>query len=283
VGGTLLGARTPARVAVLFDWDSWWALEMADGPNRLVRYVDVLVAWYKALWVHGVPMDVVPVTAALGGYDMVLAPLLHMIKGDIADRLAAVVARGGTVVTGFLSGHVDESANTFPTDDPGPLAALAGVRVDETDAREPGVTVPLRLASGARLGDGGMVFDLLHPDDGTEVVASYDGEWFAGQPAVTRRVDPSSGEAWYIGTDLDEAGLEAVIAGAARRFGFVDAAQPGVERAVRLMADGRTANFVLNHNDTPVEVTADGEDLLSGRTVNKTMTLEPRGVAIVVE
>ena len=27
LGGAVLGARTPARVALLFDWDSWWAIE----------------------------------------------------------------------------------------------------------------------------------------------------------------------------------------------------------------------------------------------------------------
>src|SRR4029078_13507592 len=43
-GGVVLGARTPARVALLFDWDSWWALEMTDGPSRLIRYPDVALA-----------------------------------------------------------------------------------------------------------------------------------------------------------------------------------------------------------------------------------------------
>ena len=38
LGDAMLGARTPARVALLFDWDSWWALEISDGPSRLVRY-----------------------------------------------------------------------------------------------------------------------------------------------------------------------------------------------------------------------------------------------------
>ncbi|WP_349426130.1 hypothetical protein [Microbacterium sp. LWS13-1.2] len=39
VGRILLGARTPARCALLVDWDSWWAVEMAGGPNRNLRYL----------------------------------------------------------------------------------------------------------------------------------------------------------------------------------------------------------------------------------------------------
>ena len=40
-----------------------------------------------------------------------VAPLLHVLKGDIADRLQAVVERGGSVVSSFLSGRVDEDTN----------------------------------------------------------------------------------------------------------------------------------------------------------------------------
>ena len=53
LGDATLGARTPARVALLFDWDSWWAVEMSDGPNRHVRYLDVLASYHRALWNAG--------------------------------------------------------------------------------------------------------------------------------------------------------------------------------------------------------------------------------------
>ena len=32
LGDTVVGARTPARVALLFDWNNWWAIEGAIGP-----------------------------------------------------------------------------------------------------------------------------------------------------------------------------------------------------------------------------------------------------------
>src|SRR6185503_7674924 len=116
LGGATLGARTPARAAVLFDWDSWWALEMTDGPSRIVRHVDVVLAYHRALWDAGVDVDVIPVTADLSGYDVVVAPALYVIKGDVPERLEAVAARGGSVVTTFLSGRADECSNAFLAD-----------------------------------------------------------------------------------------------------------------------------------------------------------------------
>ncbi|MCW6005954.1 beta-galactosidase, partial [Micromonospora sp. CPCC 205371] len=145
LGDAVLGARTPARVAILFDWDSWWALEISDGPSRYVKYQPVVLAYHQALWDAGVDVDAVPVTADLSQYDVVVAPALHMLKGDIAQRLEEVATRGGTVVTTFLSGRVDEHDNAFLMDVPGPLGALMGIRVDEWDARGPEVVNPVRL------------------------------------------------------------------------------------------------------------------------------------------
>jgi len=290
VGPALLDARTPARAALLFDWDSWWALEMADGPNRHVRYLDVLVAWYAALWRLGVPLDVVPVAAELARYDVVLAPVLHLVKDDVADRLAGVVARGGSVVTGVLSGRVDASARAFLADDPGPLGGLAGVVADETDAREPGVAVPVRLSVGpVPEASGTLVFELLVPaDEHTRIVGTYGGDWFAGATAVTRRSDPATGgECWYVGTVLDDAGLDAVLGEVAARCGLVDGAAPppGVERTVRVAPDGTVFTFVLNHNDADATwtVPADATDLLTGDAVpaGRTLVLAPHGVRVL--
>src|SRR6185312_4209124 len=170
LGGATLGARTPARVAMLFDWDSWWALEISDGPSRLVRYQQVVLAYYTALWQAGVDVDVVPVTADLSRYDVVLAPALHMIKGDLPQRLEGVAARGGSVVTTFLSGRVDENDNAFLADVPGPLGPLMGVRVDEWDAREPQFVNPVRLGgSESIVSPARLLFELVIPQ-GAEVV-----------------------------------------------------------------------------------------------------------------
>ena len=152
-GGTATGSarRRSGRgprpaVALLFDWDSWWALEITDGPSRLVRYLDVVLAYYRALWTVGVEVDVVPVSADLSPYQVVVAPVLFLVKDDLPARLEAVAARGGSVLATFLSGRVDVHDRAFGLDVPGPLGPLMGIRVDEWDAREPSVANPVSLA-----------------------------------------------------------------------------------------------------------------------------------------
>jgi beta-galactosidase len=286
VGGAVLGARTPARVALLFDWDSWWALEISDGPSRLVRYQQVVQAYHRALWEAGVDVDVVAVTAELSGYDVVLAPALHMIKDGLADRLGEVASRGGTVLTTFLSARVDEHDNAFLTDVPGPLAELMGIRIDEWDAREAHFVNPVRLADGPQV-EARLLFELIIPQ-GAQVVGTYREDFYAGTAAVTRNAF-GAGEGWYVGAGLDQEGVTWVVRQVLERHGLTGrhADEPALESAVRVAPDGTRLLFLLNHAATPVTVAASmtGTELLSGTRIEigRPLTIAAHDVLLIRE
>ena len=40
IGDTMIGSRTEAKAAIIFDWDNYWALEYTSGPNQDLKYVD---------------------------------------------------------------------------------------------------------------------------------------------------------------------------------------------------------------------------------------------------
>lgn len=287
IGGATLGARTPARVALLFDWDSWWALEISDGPSRLVRYQQVVLAYHRALWDAGADVDVVAVTADLSGYDVVVAPALHMVKGDLAQRLEMVAARGGSVVTTFLSGRVDEDDNAFLTDVPGPLGTLMGVRVDEWDAREADVVNPVLLTSGGEELEvaSRLLFELAIPQ-GADVVGTYRADFYAGTPAVTRNTF-GAGHGWYVAAGLEQDGVSWVMRQVLARHDLIGpyADVPDLETAVRVAPDGTRLLFLLNHATTAAEVTAcvTGDDLLTGDrvTCGQVLVLEPATVLVI--
>ncbi|MEU8424164.1 beta-galactosidase [Micromonospora sp. NPDC048835] len=289
LGPATLGARTPARVALLFDWDSWWALELSDGPSRLVRYQQVVLAYHRALWDAGVDLDVVAVTADLSRYDVVVAPALHLLKGDLPQRLEAVAARGGSVLTTYLSGRVDENDQAFLMDVPGPLGQLMGVRVDEWDARGPEVVNPVRLDDGADPVDvdASLLFELVIPQ-GAQVVGTYQADFYAGTPAVTRN-SFGAGHGWYVAAGLDQTGVSWVVRQVLARHDLLGPYPdvPDLESAVRVAADGSRLLFLLNHSAEPVEVTAraSGVDLLTGdRTVaGAVLRLPAYGVVVLEE
>ncbi|AZQ38123.1 beta-galactosidase [Streptomyces cyaneochromogenes] len=283
LGDATLGARTPARTALLFDWDSWWALEISDGPSRLVKYQEVVHAYYRAAREAGADVDVVPVTADLTTYDVVLAPVLHMVKGDLAGRLEAVAARGGTVLTTFLSGRVDEHDRAFLTDVPGPFGPLMGVRVDEWDSRPTDVVRPVRL--GELTCEARLVFEIVLPR-GAEAVGTYGADFYAGTPAVTRHAC-GQGEGWYVATALDQPGVHWVVRRILARHDLLGpyADHPELETATRVSPDGTSLLFLLNHTPEPAHLTAHttATDLLTGKRVEEgePLTLDPLGTAIL--
>src|SRR5207302_2162763 len=120
LGDAALGAMTPARVAVMFDWNNWWAIDNAVGPIHDKQYVPTVRRWYRALWRRNVPLDIVFSDSDLSRYDLVVAPMLHMVKAGVADRLHALLERGGTFVATAFSGVVDEADLAFEGC-PGPL------------------------------------------------------------------------------------------------------------------------------------------------------------------
>jgi beta-galactosidase len=281
LGVASLGARTPARTALLFDWDSWWALEISDGPSRLVKYLDVVHPYYRAAREAGADVDVVPHTADLAPYDVVLAPALHMVKGDLATRLEAVAARGGTVLATFLSGRVDEHDRAFLTDVPGPLAPLMGIRIDEWDSRQAQFAQPVpEIESSGRL-----VFEIVQLR-GAEAIATYGTDFYAGTPAVTRN-RYGQGEGWYVATALDQPGVHQVVRRVLARHRVIGpyADHEGLETATRVAPDGTRLRFLLNHTAEPVELTAHdtATDLLTGKRTEAgdPLTLDPRGIAVL--
>ncbi|QHT57040.1 beta-galactosidase [Cellulomonas sp. H30R-01] len=259
--GEIKGSRVRSDVAIVWDYPSWWGVELDSHPSTDVTYPDRVLAHYRALWERHVSVDVVPPSADLSRYRLVVVPTLYVTSDADAANIAAAAAAGATVLVTYFSGIVDEHDHVRLGGYPGAFHDLLGVRTEEFWALQEGETLTLDDGSTADVWS-----EKIHPADGTEVVRTFvDGD-LAGGPAVTRRA-VGDGSAWYLATRLDdaalgtltetllvEAGVEPVLAGV----------PAGVEVARRQAGDGRSWLFVLNHTDVPVDLPP-GE-VLAGRT-----------------
>lgn len=208
LSGCLPGAANPAQVGIVFDWDNYWALEYTSGPNKDLKYVEQIHQYYEYFYSRNIPVDLIPVDADFTKYRAVVAPVLYMVKEGMAERLEAYVQGGGTLVTGFMSGLVDQSDNVHLGGYPGPLRRLAGVWVEEIDALAPEQENELTFTDGtsARCR---LLCDLMHLE-GAECLASYASNFYAGTPAVTCN-SFGAGHVYYVGACLDREGLGMVL------------------------------------------------------------------------
>jgi len=290
LGAELLDSRVRARTALLFDWDNWWAVEMSSGPTIALQYVKEAHKFYAALYRSRIPADVVGTDADLSGYDVLIAPVLYMVKPGVAEKLEAFVNRGGTLVTTFFSGIVDENDRVVTGGYPGKLRRLLGIWAEEIDALLPTQSNRMVLSQPQPL-DGlkaeyacGMLCDLIH-SEGAEVRAVYGEDFYRGMPALTVHKF-GQGEAWYLATSPEQAFLDDWLPQLCMSRGvqpLLTSAPEGVEASLRVK-DGHEYLFVLNHNADAVRVhlgERTGVDLLSGKRLAGEAELAGRGVWIM--
>lgn len=272
LGDTLLDARVKAKVAILFDWENWWAVEMSSGPTIALRYVDEAHKFYDALYRAGIAADVVSVEADLGGYDLVIAPVMYMVKQGAADKLEQYVHAGGTLISTFFSGIVNENDLVKTGGYPGELRKLLGIWAEEIDALLPSQRNRIVVPDGApglkAEYECGMLCDLIH-SEGAEVKAVYGDDFYRGMPALTVNKF-GAGEAWYLATSPEAAFLQDWLPQLCASRGIaplVPAAPEGVETTLRTK-DGQDYLFVLNHNAEAAAVDLgerSGTELLTGQ------------------
>ena len=296
--GDLPAPGRDAQVALVFDWENWWAVEERDHPTE-IDYLALTLEWYGAFHERGIQVDIVAPEDAGAGYDLVIAPVLYLLREEGASAIARFVEDGGTLVTGPFTDIVDEHdqfrSGGFLTllgdvvglryEDFGALAGEStggsGVGALSVDAAQAARAAAARgTVSFSFEGEthaGRLVAETVHPA-GATVLGTFETGLQAGSPAVTRHRF-GAGEAWYAATqpsgDAIGAIVDAVVAASGVRPVVADL-PAGVEVARR--GDLVT---LINHGDAPVEVAVAGTDAETGAAVAQ-VSLESQGVAFVL-
>jgi beta-galactosidase len=205
------GARD-ARVAIVFDWENWWALENPDHP-AVLDYLALVQGWYNAIHRQHVQVDFVRATSDLEGYAVVVAPQLYLLETAGAANLLAFAEAGGDLLVTAFSDVVDEN-DAFR--DGGYLTQLGsalGIWVEDFGALVPPGTdapgqvfAPIDGAAGAVTGT--LLAEEIHLDGATEL-GTFVGGRLDGRPAFTVN-EVGSGRAYYLATIPDADGCAAV-------------------------------------------------------------------------
>jgi beta-galactosidase len=268
------GSRVESRVAIVFDYEAWWASEIDSKPSVDVKYLDLLRAFHRSLFLWGVSVDMVHPAASLDGYDLVLVCTLYSVTDEAADNISAAASAGATVLVSYFSGIADENDHVRLGGYPGAFRELLGVRVEEFH--------PLLAGMQLKLSDGAVssVWSEHVHLAGADAVQTFTEYPLEGVPSLTRR-SVGSGAAWYLATFPDRDGIESLVDRLLEESGVapVAAADPGVELTRRRSDDGRSFLFAINHSRSSGSVQASGVDLVSGERFDGTV---PAGGVVVV-
>jgi beta-galactosidase len=259
--GDAAGARTPASIAIVLDWPSWWALELDSRPSTELSMVDILTDWYAPLWRRGYSVDFAHPESDLSAYALVLVPQLYSVTDAGAQRIIASAESGATVAIGYFSGAVDEHDRVRAGGYPAVWQELLGLWIEEYRPLVGGTTIEIRPCPDGTddllpHGQASVWSEHVHLSGSLAVLEYAQGE-LAGHPAVTRHVLEAGGRAWYVSADLDGASMDALVLRIVDDAGVLpilhETPPHGLEVAIRETSDRRFL-FLLNHGPSTLVV-----------------------------
>jgi beta-galactosidase len=283
VTSSLLANTVPAAdVALLNSYDNRWSIH-AQRHHRDFDYVAHFNHYYRPLAARNISTDILSMDMPLDGYKLVIAPTPLMLNETRAARLKTFVENGGHLVLTVRTGMKDDFNALLPVRQPGMLAEIAGVEVEDYYA----LLDPVPVIGEGFNGESRLWAENLKILDeaGTKIIARYgkSNGWLDGQVAVTSH-SYGKGCLTFVGAYLDEPSQQKLLEDIARSAGVEPLMETaaGVEVRKRVNAQGGEVFIIVNHERTDNQVTLPWQacEHLSGCDVRE-LRLEPYGVAIV--
>jgi len=278
----LTGTIPRSDVAILYDYDSRWAIDFQPHTKHYDQE-QVLLRFYTPLEHFAQSVDVIEANADLDGYKFIVAPSLNVISEFLAMKLIAYVNAGGHLLLGPRSGMKDEYNALNPQRQPGPLADSLGGHVDQYYALEKPVPVGNNETAGI------WAETLIPTAPDTHIDLRYgktDDGWLDDQPAMISR-PLGKGSIAYLGTLPDDALMTNILTSAAQSAGIqpIWEAIPDSMELSRRTGPSGPVYILINHGPKPSQLMLPQpmRNLLddSASTVTR-IDLPTQGVAVLI-
>ncbi|MGF6726576.1 beta-galactosidase [Paraburkholderia sp. GAS41] len=230
-------ARSRAPVALLFDYPADWIVQI-QRHGADFDYQRLVFEWYSCLREMGVDVDMLPATADLSGYRLVVAPSLPVVPDTLVAQIQAGHAHW---LFGPRTGSKTADFTIPATLPPGPLQAVLDVRVSQSESLRPSLR-PAVSFDGVS-GHGRSWRDHIEAGRGVEVMAAFDD----GVPAVVQ-----AGRVRMTTSCFDPALQRAVLERCVRDAGVEVLTLP---EGARLRRRGKV-RFAFNYGETTWRVQA---------------------------
>ena len=283
----LVGTKTDAKAAILFDWNNWWALMDVQGFQKNDKKLpETVETYYAALWERGINTDIVGFHDDLSKYKAIIAPMLYSVSEENAQKLREYVADGGTLLGTYATAMADEYDLCYLGGFPGGgLRQVFGIWNEEIDTLYPEERNTVRLENG-NIVEAVDYCELIHAET-AQTLARYDSDFYAGMPAATVN-HFGKGKAYYAAFrdtgDFTRYIVKEVLKTAGITSAFDGKLPSGVTAHSRTDED-KTYVFLQNftYEAKNVETCNIWQDLETRETITGAITLQPLQTLILTK
>lgn len=280
----VVGSTRKSEVGILYDWENNWALNDAQGYGLDTKnYPQTLQEHYRTFWELDIPVDVITKEQDFSAYKLLVVPMLYLISQETVHRLKEFVEQGGTLVTTYISGVVNEFDLTYLGGWPQEFQEIFGLKPLETDTYYPKDKNSVSYnGKHYEVRDYASVVEL----NTAESLGSYEQDFYASTPAVTRNTF-GKGEAYYIGARMEvefhRHFYGKLINGIGLKSGLPVKHDLGVSVQGRQIEENKSLFFIMNFTESKQDVTFEASviDIESNNELLGVVTLEPYEVKIV--
>ena len=196
-----LAARS---TAILWNLENYWTIDRQKQTNQWetwnypVKFMEIA----KSL---GAPVDVIPETSDLSKYKVVIIPAYEMVDSALVKKWNSYVANGGHLIITCRTATKNRMGHFWEGKLAAPISGLIGAQVTATDMLSAYGKGDVQMES-THYGWNNWA-DLLQPDQNTQVLASYENQFYKGAAAVVKQ-KIGKGSVTYIGVATDDFKLE---------------------------------------------------------------------------
>ena len=276
-----------AEACILYSHDNDWSLQQPNQPNKHFSLREHIQLIYNSLHDRNIIVDFARPNEDLSKYKIVFAPSLHLLSGGDSDRLKLYVQNGGTLISTFNTGLVDENNVAPDSGFPHDLTDLFGLEVQEFDTLPPGEENHLTFKGAfptSHLHPAKLWCDLIEPK-GCQILAAYSKDFYAGKPAMTLN-NFGLGKAIYIGTQSHQHFYDDLVVWLRQTTGLAPLLKvpENIEVSLRTK-EGSRVYFLLNHQNSPVRIQfyKPMHDFLTGNNIVGNYEMPPHGVLVLDE
>lgn len=238
------GSMPKAQVGIVFSFQQSYAMRIQPHHPDLT-YLGDMMKYYKALYEGRIVTDFVPEDGDFDRYKLLIAPLQYLMYPELEEKYFQYVKGGGHLVLTMRTGVKDEHNICMTHRElPGRLGDLAGVEVLDYDCLR---DTYVKIAYEGGQYTANLWSDLMRCMEGTEVLATYDSEFYAGEPAMTSHAY-GQGICYYVATEPDDAWMKRLIRDMVQKAGIheLGTADAGVELMER-ENEAKQWIFAINH------------------------------------
>jgi len=203
------GVEMPQKLAtrstaILWNLENYWTIDRQkqtyqwDTWNYPIKFMNIAKSF-------GAPVDIIPETTDFSKYKFVIVPAYEMVDSALVKKWRDYVDNGGHLIITCRTATKDREGHFWEGEWVAPISSLIGAHIKATD-----------MLSGH--GNGDIIMNLAHykwnnwgdlliPDKNTEVLATYDNQFYKGEVAVVQH-KIGKGSVTYIGVDTDDSKLE---------------------------------------------------------------------------